>query len=203
LRGEIMGEYTELIMVRHAKVEYTPDDKERALSKEGEEQRNDVLNILKSKDIDVIYSSPYKRAIDTIKPYVEHKEYEIKIVEDLRERKVSDHFINDFDTFAIKQWDDFDYKLNHGESLREVQDRGIKVIQQIIRDNKGKRIMIGTHGTFLGVLLNYYEKTCDYHFWKNLKMPAIISIMLDSDGIVKSIVETKMDGQVSNIVCTM
>jgi len=29
-----MGEYTELIMVRHAKVEYAPEDKERALSKE-------------------------------------------------------------------------------------------------------------------------------------------------------------------------
>ncbi|MCM1988239.1 histidine phosphatase family protein [Oceanirhabdus seepicola] len=195
-----MGEYTELIMVRHAKVEYTPEDKERALSKEGEEQRNDVLNILKSKEIDVIYSSPYKRAIDTIKLYAEYREFEIQILDDLRERKVSDCFIDDFDSFAMKQWDDFDYKLNYGESLREVQDRGIKVIQEIIRDNKGKKIMIGTHGTFLGVLLNYYEKTCDYHFWKNLKMPAIISIILDSDEVVKSIVETRLDGEIFSVI---
>ncbi len=198
-----MREHTELIMVRHAKVEYTPDDKERALSKEGEEQRNDVFNILKSKDIDVIYSSPYKRAIDTIKSYAEHKKFEIQIVDDLRERRVSDCFIDDFDTFALKQWNNFDYKLNHGESLREVQDRGIKAIEEIIRDNKGKTIIVGTHGTFLGVLLNYYEKKCDYHFWKSLEMPAIISIILDSEGAIKSIVETKLNGEMSNIVCTI
>lgn len=195
-----MNEYTELIMVRHAKVEYTPDDKERALSKEGEEQRNEVLKILMNKEIDIIYSSPYIRAIDTIKPYAEYKNLEIQIVDDLRERKVSDHFIDDFETFAIKQWEDYDYKLEYGESLREVQERAIKAIEEIIKHNKDKKIVVGTHGTFLGILLNHYEKKCDYKFWKNLKMPAIISIILDSQGLVYSIVETKLDGEISTII---
>ncbi len=189
-----MNKYTELIMVRHAKVEYTHDDKERALSKEGKEQVKDVLNILKNKEIDVIYSSPFIRAIDTIKSYAEYRNLKIHIVEDLKERKVSDHFIDDFETFSIKQWRDFDYKLPYGESLREVQERAIKAIEKIIKDNKGKTIVLGTHGTFLGVLLNHYEKRCDYKFWKSLEMPAIISIIIDSQGLVKNIVETKLDG---------
>lgn len=195
-----MSEYTELIMVRHAKVEYTPDDKERALSKEGIEQRDNVLKILKSKEIDVIYSSPFIRAIDTIKPYAEFRNLKIKIVDDLRERKVSDHFIDDFETFAIKQWENYDYKLEYGESLREVKERAIKAIEEIVRDNKDKRIVVGTHGTFLGVLLNHYEKKCDYKFWKKLQMPAIISIILDNQGVVDSIVETKLDGKISTII---
>lgn len=194
-----MNKYTEIITVRHAKVEYTPDDKERALSKEGKEQIKDVLKNLKHKEIDVIYSSPFIRAIDTIKSYAEYRNFKIHIVEDLKERKVSDHFIDDFETFAIKQWKDFDYKLPYGESLREVQERGIKVIEKIIKKNKGKTIVVGTHGTFLGVLLNHYEKKCDYIFWKNLQMPAIISIIIDSQGLVKNIVETKLDGRTLTI----
>lgn len=191
--------YTKLIMVRHAKVEYTPDDNKRALSKEGEEQKKDVFNILKDKEIDIIYSSPYIRAIETIKPYAEYKKKKIHIVDDLRERKVSDHFIDDFDTFAIKQWEDFNYKLPYGESLREVQERGVKAIEEIVRDNKGKTILIGTHGTFLGILLNYHEKSCDYKFCKSLQMPAIISIILDSQGLAESIYETKLDGKTLTI----
>lgn len=189
-----MNKHTEVIFVRHAKVNYTPEDKERALSKEGMKQREEVLNILKDKEIDIIYSSPFKRAIDTIKPYSLYKNMTINILDDLRERKVSDVFIDDFKTFSTKQWNDFNYKLNKGESLREVQDRGIKVVENIVRKNKGKNIVIGTHGTFLGILLNFYEKRCDYEFWKNLKMPAIISITYDSQNEVKNILETKLNG---------
>lgn len=187
-----MTEHTELIMVRHAQVEYTPNDKERALSKEGKEQRNDVLDILLHKDIDRIYSSPYVRAIDTIKPYAELKNIDIQIIDNLRERKVSDHFIDDFKNYAIKQWADFDYKLMYGESLREVQERAVMAIDEIVRDNKGKKIVVGTHGTFLCVLLNHYDKKYDYTFWNSLKMPAIVSIKLDEHGVVNSIVETKI-----------
>ncbi|MBS4538913.1 histidine phosphatase family protein [Clostridium sp. D2Q-11] len=189
-----MKKITELIMVRHAKVNYTPDDRKRALSKEGENQRQDVLNILKKKEIDLIYSSPFKRAIDTIKPYADFKGMEINIIENLRERKISDVFIDDFDSFANNQWKDFDYKLNKGESLREVRERGLKSIESIIRDNRGKRIVIGTHGTFLGVMLNHYEKKCDYRFWRKIKMPAIISIKYNENDEVISIVETEMNG---------
>ena len=194
-----MNKYTKLIMVRHANVEYTSDDTERALSKKGEEQKYDVFKILKNKEVDVIYSSPLTRAIETIKPYAEYKNMKIHIVEELRERKVSDHFIEDFESYAIKQWEDFDYKLPYGESLRQVQERGIKTIEEIVKANNGKTIVIGTHGTFLSVLLNHYEKTCDYKFWKNLQSPAIISIILDSQGLAESIYETKLDGKTLTI----
>lgn len=195
-----MKKYTELIMVRHAKVEYTPDDKERALTKEGREQRKDVLEILKKKEVDAIYSSPFIRALDTIKPYAEYRGLEINIIDDLRERKVSDHFIDDFETFAINQWKDFGYKLPYGESLNQVQQRGVQAIEEIINDNKGKTIVVGTHGTFLCVLLNYYYKKCDYNFWEKLKMPAIISIIVDAEGSIDRIYETELNGEIINIL---
>jgi len=39
---------------------------------------------------------------------------------------VGNVWIEDFNSFAKKQWEDFDYKLSDGESLREVQNRNIK-----------------------------------------------------------------------------
>ncbi|NBI06216.1 histidine phosphatase family protein [Senegalia massiliensis] len=186
---------TKLIMVRHAKVIYTEDDKSRELSEEGKIQRKDVLEALKRENVDIIYSSPYKRAIDTIKLYADFRNMDINIVDDLRERKVSDVFIDDFMSFSINQWKDFNYKLNGGESLNEVKDRGIKVIENILNKHKGKDIVVGTHGTFLSVLLNHYDDKFNYEDWKALKMPAIFIITFDDKLNVIDIEETALEGK--------
>lgn len=186
---------TKLIMVRHAKVIYTEDDKSRELSEEGKMQRKDVLEALKRENVDIIYSSPYKRAIDTIKLYADFRNIAINIVDDLRERKVSDVFIDDFVSFSINQWKDFNYKLNGGESLNEVKDRGINVIENILNKHKGKDIVVGTHGTFLGVLLNHYDDKFNYEDWKALKMPAIFIITFDDKLNVIDIEETALEGK--------
>lgn len=184
---------TKLIMVRHAKVIYTEDDKSRELSEEGKMQRKDVLEALKRENVDIIYYSPYKRAIDTIKLYADFRNMDINIVDDLRERKVSDVFIDDFVSFSIKQWKDFNYKLNGGESLNDVKDRGIKAIENILNKHKGKDIVVGTHGTFLGVLLNHYDDKFNYEDWKALKMPAIFIITFDDNLNVIKIEEIQME----------
>jgi 2,3-bisphosphoglycerate-dependent phosphoglycerate mutase len=186
---------TKLIMVRHAKVIYTEDDKSRELSEEGKMQRKDVLEALKRENVDIIYSSPYKRAIDTIKLYADFRNMAINIVDDLRERKVSDVFIDDFVPFSINQWKDFNYKLNGGESLNEVKDRGIKAIENILNKHRGKGIVVGTHGTFLGVLLNHYDSKFNYEDWKALKMPAIFIITFDDNLNVIDIEETALEGK--------
>lgn len=183
---------TKLIMVRHANVIYTPDDNARELSEEGKMQRKDVLDTLKKENVDIIYSSPYKRAIDTIKLYANHRNMDIHIVDDLRERKVSDVHIEDFVSFSTNQWQDFNHKLNGGESLNEVKNRGIKAIEDIINKHKGKDIVVGTHGTFLGVLLNYYDDKFGFDDWKALKMPSMFTITYDEDLNVVGIEETKM-----------
>ncbi|WP_130805586.1 histidine phosphatase family protein [Senegalia massiliensis] len=186
---------TKLIMVRHAKVIYTEDDKSRELSEEGKMQRKDVLEALKRENVDIIYSSPYKRAIDTIKLYADFRNMAINIVDNLRERKVSDVFIDDFVPFSINQWKDFNYKLNGGESLNEVKDRGIKAIENILNKHRGKGIVVGTHGTFLGVLLNHYDSKFNYEDWKALKMPAIFIITFDDNLNVIDIEETALEGK--------
>lgn len=49
--------------------------------------------------------------------------YQIDIIEDFRERRVDSEWIEDFNAFCRKQWEDFSYKLSDGETLSEVQER--------------------------------------------------------------------------------
>ena len=58
---------TIVYFVRHAQPEHAwEDDRTRPLTEEGKRDASVVLDFLKDKEIDVFYSSPYKRSIDTI-----------------------------------------------------------------------------------------------------------------------------------------
>ena len=60
--------------------------------------------LTKDKNISKIYSSPYKRAIDTVKQLSDFLHLDIELVEDFRERKISSEWIEDFNDFSEKQW---------------------------------------------------------------------------------------------------
>jgi len=62
------------------------EERSRGLSPKGEADALRVTAILEQAGIDVYVSSPYKRAIQTIKSAANH--YSIEQIEDLREREV-------------------------------------------------------------------------------------------------------------------
>lgn len=115
---------TRVYFVRHAQPNFNNhDDLTRELTEQGRRDRKLVTAFLKVKEIGAVFSSPYKRAVDTIKEFADAQGMEIELVSDFRERKVGDLWIENFDSFCKRQWDDFDYKLPAGESLREVKCR--------------------------------------------------------------------------------
>lgn len=164
-----------IYFIRHAETIYSSEDQDfnRPLSQKGLKDAKELINDFKDIQIDAIYSSPYLRAIDTIKPIAETKELEIFLINNLKERKVADHYIDDFFEFATNQWNDFEYSLPGGESLKEVQKRGIKALQKIINNHQEGNIIVAGHGTWLGVMLNHFDNFYDYEFWKTIQMPDI------------------------------
>lgn len=175
---------TNIYLVRHAEVEYTHDDFLRPLTEKGILDTEKVTKVFKNIKVDVVISSPYIRAIDTIEGIAIDKGLDILIINDFRERKVSDVFIDDFNTFSLRQWENFDYALDNGESLKQVQERGIKALNSILKQYKDNNIVIGTHGTILSTILNYYDRSYDYNFWKTLKMPDIFRLEFEDKKIV-------------------
>ena len=143
--------------VRHAKPDFNiKDELLRPLNKEGISDSKKVTEFLKDKNITKIYSSPYKRSIDTINDFASSVNMDISLIEDFRERKISNEWIEDFNGFAKMQWNDFNYRLEDGESLKEVQDRNIRELHKILNENNNENIVIGTHGTALSTILNYF-----------------------------------------------
>ena len=173
---------TIVYFIRHAEPNYdNHDDESRELSCKGLQDRKLVTRFLSDKHIDVVLSSPYKRAIDTVADFAGHANLEIGIVPDFRERRVDSEWIPDFNTFCKQQWEDFDYKLSDGESLKEVQSRNIKALIGVLEKFRGKSIAIGSHGPALCTIINYYDKSFGYPDFENIKglMPWVVAFTFD------------------------
>ena len=181
---------TTIYFVRHAEPNYdNHDDLTRELTTKGLEDAKKVTGFLKDKGIQVAYSSPYKRAIDTIQDFTKAAGLKIHLEPDFRERAVGD-WVENFKEYSMHQWSDFEYKLHGGECLREVQERNIHALQGVLKDNAGKTLVIGTHGTALSTIINYYHPEFGYEDFLRIKdvMPWIVQITFE-EGICKSIKE--------------
>lgn len=168
---------TTVYFIRHAEPDYSNhDDFLRPLTDKGLKDRIKVTNYLLDKKIDIILSSPYMRSVDTVADFAENVGLNIEIIDDFRERKIDSVWIEDFNAFCKKQWDDFNYKLKDGESLNEVQGRNIRALEQVIDKYSGKNIVVGSHGTALSTIINYYNKNFNYENFNTIRgvMPWVV-----------------------------
>ena len=61
---------TTVFFVRHAEPNYkNHDDRSRELSEKGLKDRGLVTEFFADKQVDVVLSSPFKRAVDTVRPW--------------------------------------------------------------------------------------------------------------------------------------
>lgn len=175
---------TTIYFVRHAEPNYdNHDDLSRELSAKGLKDRSLVTQFLSDKGISIVLSSPYKRSFDTVSEFAALYQMDVITIGDFRERRVDSEWIPDFDSFCRKQWEDFHYKLSDGESLSEVQHRNITALQSVLRKYQGKNIVIGTHGTALSTIINYYDKKFGYSDFQRIKklMPWVVRMEFDEE----------------------
>lgn len=174
---------TTVFYVRHAEPNYqNHQDAARELSPKGLQDRMLVTQFLSGKQIDVLISSPFKRAVDTIQEYADSVGLDITLHDAFRERKVGSGWIDDFTAFSQKQWQDFSYKLPDGECLNEVQERNLSALKNVLQEHKGKQIVIGGHGTALCTILNHYDHSFGYASFEEMKgkMPWIVEFQYDN-----------------------
>ncbi len=175
---------TTVYFVRHAEPNHANhDDLSRELSEKGLEDSKLVTRFLSDKRVDIVFSSPYKRAVDTIRSFADSEGLEIHTEDDFRERKVDSGWIDDFTSFCKAQWQDFDYKLSDGETLREVQARNISALNRLLDEYRDRTIVVGTHGTALSTIINYYDKQFGYADFEKIRelMPWVVKMTFDND----------------------
>ena len=175
---------TNVYFVRHAESDYHfHDDMTRPLTEKGLCDRSLVSDYLNDVDVTAIFSSPYKRAYDTVAELALRRGLDIVCIDAFRERTVADVWIEDFSSFAKQQWDDFDYKISSGESLRETQSRNIEALHKLLSSHQNETIVIGSHGTALSTIINYFDKTFSYERFNQIVglMPWIVHFTFNGD----------------------
>lgn len=177
---------TRVFFVRHAQPEFAwEEDRTRPLTEEGKKDSEIVLEFFKDKKIDVFYCSPYKRSIDTIADTADFFGKDIILDERLREREKGPDS-NNYGMFQ-KRWADHDYHEEGGESIAMVQTRNIEALNQMLSDNPDKNIVVGTHGTALSTILNFYDNGfgCEDFLRIIDWMPCIIELDFEEDKLIE------------------
>ncbi|AXY08836.1 MULTISPECIES: histidine phosphatase family protein [Bacillus cereus group] len=190
---------TTIYFVRHAHSTYTKEERERPLSEKGHLDAENVTRLLKDKHIDVVLSSPYKRAIQTVQGIANTYHVSIEIEEDLRERLLSSEPVADFNDAIENVWEDWSFAYEGGESNDVAQRRAVTCMQSILKKYKGKNIVIGTHGNIMVLLMNYFDSKYDLQFWKTLHMPDVYKLTFDNYCFISAERIHSTDYQINNL----
>ncbi|HDR7776951.1 TPA: histidine phosphatase family protein [Bacillus tropicus] len=190
---------TTIYFVRHAHSTYTKEERERPLSEKGHLDAENVTRLLKDKHIDVVISSPYKRAIQTVQGIANTYHVSIEIEEDLRERLLSSEPIADFNDAIENVWEDWSFAHEGGESNDVAQRRAVICLQNILKKYEDKNIVIGTHGNIMVLLMNYFDSKYDFQFWKTLHMPDLYKLTFDNNRFISAERIQSTDYQINNL----
>ncbi|HUO11384.1 MAG TPA: histidine phosphatase family protein [Caulobacteraceae bacterium] len=166
---------TTLILVRHAQSAPRPDLAEAAfpLSEKGRQQARDLAPILAELGVDALASSPYQRAIDTLRPYADGAGLTIAIDHDLRERRLGP-WLDDPEAVheAMRRMHaDADFALDGGESSRACQARFEAALARILAVHAGRTIAIGSHGGIISHFLASRADDLPSEFWRRIQNP--------------------------------
>ena len=172
---------TTLYFIRHAQslpssAQAEPD---WPLSPVGAAQARGLVPVLRALDIRRLYSSPYRRARDTVAPYARDAGLDVVLDDGLRERKIAHGWISDFRDVWRRSWEDFAYALDGGESSWTCRQRIVAAVEAIVARHPGETIGLGSHGNAIGLFLNYVDPTFGEIDATRIRTPEISRVVHD------------------------
>ncbi len=174
----------DVILVRHAApVEpgtpgYADDD--RPLTDEGRRAAEELATEFDGYALTAIYCSPYLRAVQTIHALAMRRGLKVQLLHDLRERRLSRERLDDWRATLQQAWTDADFRAPGGESGRDAQRRAIATLDRLrSRQPDGGRLVLGSHGNLISLILQALEPGVDFEFHMAMPMPAVYRLTHD------------------------
>jgi broad specificity phosphatase PhoE len=84
--------------------------------------------------------------------------------------------MEDFNHAITKVWEEEAFAWPGGESNLVAQQRGVQALEKILREHKGQKIAIGTHGNIMVLIMNALNSKYGFEFWEQLNMPDIYKL---------------------------
>ena len=169
------------------------------LSPIGERKAEILSKLDELKNIDYIISGSYARTVATAKYIAESNYLSLNINEDFGERKFGiDNYSELPNDFEYRQLFDENYKLQNGESQKEVRNRMLNALFETINFNKGKRIVIVSHSTAISFMLLKWLKneSCS----SEVKLTFNDNIIIDNGFNAPELYKIVFDEQIEPII---
>jgi len=179
----------EIVLVRHAEAvpigtsPWAERDDERPLTEDGLRDADELALELDPYHFVAVYSSPYLRAVQTVTPTARRRSLEVHELADLRERRLAATPRDDWADLLARGWVEPDWAAPGGESGREAQRRAMGVLDLLrARHSAGGRLLVGSHGNLISLILQALEPTVDHDFHLAMPMPAVFHLQHDGIG---------------------
>ena len=192
-------ETTRVLLIRHGQSEGNAAGRfgghtQTPLSQRGLAQAEATARALSSENIDAIYSSDLRRALQTAEPLARLLNLPVESRTAFRERSVGvmegltfeEAASNHPEQYAALLRRDFDHVLLGGESYRQMLERASRQLERAIEQHRGGRIVIFSHTGTIGILT--------LHLMGALDAPALRPVWISTANCGINRIELRADG---------
>ena len=186
MRVNFVGETvdTTIYLIRHAQSHLisTEHYSRWPLSAHGRQQARALAPLLATLQIGKLYSSPYTRCVDTIRPFVDQSRLDLSLEQGLEERVIAKGLLSNFEDVWSRSWSDFDFALPDCESSTAAQHRFCQAVRKIVDHNIGSTLGVSSHGSVIALFLNSIDRSFLRHQADRLRNPEVIKIIATENG---------------------
>jgi len=184
----------ELILARHGETAWNVEKVFRGradvdLNRVGLKQAELLGKYLSNWELEAIYSSPLRRALDTANMVARYQKVAVRVAEGLTDfdygewQSVPEQEVKKLYPALLNEWHSNPHKVRTpgGESLEDVRRRVVELINDILHRHRGNVLLV-SHRVVIKVLICYLLGLDNSHFWNISQDVAGITIFNYADG---------------------
>ena len=167
-----------LLLVRHCQSSgQRPDN---PLTPAGFRQAESLVDFLSDKQVDIVVSSAFRRARQTIEPFAASAGLTVRVDPRLNERRLSDAPIANWREVVRASFADLDLRAPGGESGREALERGWDCLNELLNGDHVLPLAV-THGNLMSLALSSLDSAFGYSGWESLSNPDVYLLQDSGD----------------------
>jgi 2,3-bisphosphoglycerate-dependent phosphoglycerate mutase len=165
-------------IIRHCQADGQEPD--AALTPLGKAQALELAGLLLGMKVSYIVSSPYERAVSSIRPFAEKTGLPIQTDPRLAERVLTSTPTKNWLSMLEQSFANPDLEFEGGESGRKAMERGLAAFNDVLAHSVGNAAVV-THGNLLALILNHYDRNFGFEHWRSLSNPDVFELSLTKD----------------------
>jgi 2,3-bisphosphoglycerate-dependent phosphoglycerate mutase len=170
-----------LYLVRHAHAQWVKDE-QRPLSCRGRRDAQRVADLLQSYPIEAIYTSPFRRARETIAPLATRIALPVFTDPLLQERRLGASPGMGLLEAVEATWKDPSFAHPGGEPNAAAQQRGMTVVRRVQEQAVVEHVVLSSHGNLVALILQQFAPEIGFDFWRELTWPDVYRVRARAEG---------------------